>query len=241
MTKVEIINLLKKTKRVLLITKDLGEDYYDTTARKCEKFGVEGVRAALENWIVKNKFMPRTSELIDECQNQKNFYDSKTPTSPRDSICKYFYAEEHEISRSLCQKNKIDDEDVFISNLQFGKTLCAWHYQCAYAKKHPCSTIAQFVKIHLKNTRKFQNSGSDGPKYERKGLNDAVFTKMNTNGRGGVRNGGVGRFMLIFENVQYLSILIKNWGFDYERFRFDGRDYMFLYEKNDSVERRRVL
>ena len=186
---VEIINLLKKTKRVLMINKDFEADYYDTTARKCKKFGVEGVRDALESWVTKHKFMPKTCELIDECKNRNDFFQSKTSVSPSESRCKYFSENEHEISKSLCKKNDIDEDEVVHSNLRFGMTLCNWHTMCAEAKSYPDGVTAKFVKNHLKTMSKFQNSGDDGVKYQHNDAAGSIFTKMNTNIAGDMASG----------------------------------------------------
>lgn len=180
--KIEIINLLKKTKRALG-AKEQDDDYYDIAARKCEKFGVECVRDVLEFWVERKIYMPKISELISECKSSESFHESKTQMSLADSICKYYCSSEHEISRRMCQKKFISEDDAFLANLNFGKTLCVWHYQCAYAKAHPRSSIAQFVKNHLKNMKRFYESGSDSVKSSNKGGYSAVLTKINTDAR----------------------------------------------------------
>jgi hypothetical protein len=188
MNKKEIIaELLLKAKRTLG-AKDLSEEYITFVVNKCEKFGVEGVRIALEKWVEKNKFMPKPAEVISECKFWEDKDKKRMSLSPSETRCKYFSADEHPVSKSMCQKKDIPDDDVHMSNLQYGMTLCRWHSECQHAKIFPNSSIARFVKIHLKNMIKFHFRGGSDASDEHKGLNFDVLAKINTSVAGEVAN-----------------------------------------------------
>lgn len=131
------------------------EDYMDVV----EKFPVDLVSMVVKEVRKSAKSMPTPGELEQACIGKKSYFESKTPTSPADLICRYFDPVETDLSKSLCQKFDGDWAEVSIS--QLGKAICPWHQDVMHAKAFPDSMAAIRVKHDLENAKLKEQSGEE--------------------------------------------------------------------------------